>query len=210
MKACDSCVSNRVSIGRNHKNMPVWVRAIGLVFIYLPIMTLPFSFLSAYLSYYHLWMMGVQDVKKLKDFLPERESHRYDLKSQITMDPSFKLSGVQSKLFWLFNCTWYCPVTIGFFEWHSYLVKLCDSCISDRIAIGESRKNMPVWLRNVGLIFTYLPIMTLPFSFLSAYLTYYHLSMTGAQDVKKLKNFLPEREIDRFNSVWYCLSLIHI
>ena len=92
MKACDSCVSNRVAIGKNYKNMPVWVRAIGMIFIYLPIITLPFIFLSAYLSYYHLLMMGAQDVKKLKDFLPERETHRYDLKNQITMDGSFKLS----------------------------------------------------------------------------------------------------------------------
>ena len=78
MKACDSCVSNRVAIGKHYKNMPVWVRAIGMIFIYLPIITLPFIFLSAYLSYYHLLMMGAQDVKKLKDFLPERESHRYE------------------------------------------------------------------------------------------------------------------------------------
>jgi hypothetical protein len=38
MKACDSCVSNRVEIGKNYKKMPVWVRAIGMVFIYLPIL----------------------------------------------------------------------------------------------------------------------------------------------------------------------------
>ena len=68
MKACDSCVSNRVEIGKNYKTMPVWVRAIGMVFIYLPILTLPFIFLSAYLSYYHLLMMGAKDVKTLKDF----------------------------------------------------------------------------------------------------------------------------------------------
>ncbi len=127
MKACDSCVSNRVEIGKNYKTMPVWVRAIGMVFIYLPILTLPFIFLSAYLSYYHLLMMGAKDVKTLKDYLPARETHRYDMKTQITMDGSFKASTSQSKTFWMLNCTWYCPVSVGLFEWHSYLVKLVEN-----------------------------------------------------------------------------------
>ena len=90
MKACESC--SRVTIGKNYKAVPVWKRGISMVLIYLPIITLPFIFISAYLTYYHLIMMGAKDVKTLRDFLPARDSHRYNLKNQITMDGSFKAS----------------------------------------------------------------------------------------------------------------------
>lgn len=137
MKACESC-SDRVHIGCNHKKMPVLARALGLVLIYLPILTLPFVFLSAYMTYFSLKLCGAQDVKKLKDFLPDRASHRYDLKSQITMDGSFSLSLAQSKLYWIINCTWYCPVSVGLFEWHAYMVKVVENWWCP---FGHSRKN---------------------------------------------------------------------
>ena len=57
MKACDSC-NGRAEIGKNHRQVPVYQRAIGLVLVYLPILTLPFVFLSAYMTYYHLRMIG--------------------------------------------------------------------------------------------------------------------------------------------------------
>ena len=123
MKACDSC-SGRAEIGKNHTKVPVLQRTIGLLFVYLPILTLPFVFLSAYLTYYHLKLIGGENIKTLSDFLPARSSHRYTLKNQITMDGSFKLSLAQSKLYWILNCTWYCPVSVALFEWHAYLVKL--------------------------------------------------------------------------------------
>lgn len=98
VKACESC-TDRVNIGCNHKRMPVLSRAVGLLFIYLPILTLPFVITSAYLTYFSLKLVGAQNVKTWGDFLPARSSHRYDLKSQITMDGSFKLSMSQSNCF---------------------------------------------------------------------------------------------------------------
>ena len=124
-KACEDC--SRVHIGKHYKSVPVWKRAIGMIMIYLPILTLPFIFLSAYWSYTHLLWMGAKDVKTLRDYLPAKESHRYDLKNQIKMDGSFALSTSQSKLFWILNCSWYCPVSVALFEWHSYLVKLVEN-----------------------------------------------------------------------------------
>jgi hypothetical protein len=126
MKACESC-SVRAEIGKHHKQVPVWRRAIGLVFVYLPILTLPFVFISAYLSYYHLRLIGGKNIKTLSDFLPDRASHRYNLKNQITMDASYKLSLSQSKLYWILNCTWYCPVSVALFEWHAYMVKIIEN-----------------------------------------------------------------------------------
>ena len=126
MEACDSC-SERVAIGNGYKNASVPRKAIGMVLVYLPILTLPFVFLSAYLTYFHLKMMGAKDLKTLRHYLPSRDSHRYNLKNQITMVPSFKASTSQYKLFWVLNCTWYCPVSVALFEWHTYLVKLVEN-----------------------------------------------------------------------------------
>jgi hypothetical protein len=126
MKACESC-SQRVQIGANHKNINIPQRAIGLIFVYLPILTLPFVITSAYLTYFHLRMVGGKNVKTWGDFMPDRASHRYDMKSQITMDGSFKLSMAQSKLYWILNCTWYCPLSVALFEWHAYLVKVVEN-----------------------------------------------------------------------------------
>ena len=126
MKACESC-GDRVNIGCHHQQMPVWSRAVGLLFVYLPILTLPFVITSAYLTYYSLKFVGAKNVKTWGDFLPARASHRYELKSQITMDGSFKLSMSQSKLFWILNCTWYCPYSVGLFAWHTYLVKVVEN-----------------------------------------------------------------------------------
>lgn len=137
IKACESC-ADRVNIGCHHKQKSVLSRAIGLVFIYLPILTLPFVFISAYLTYFSLKLVGAENVKKYSDFLPDRASHRYTLKNQIVMDGSFKYSMAQSKLFWILNCTWYCPFSVGLFEWHAYMVKVVENWWCP---FGHSRKN---------------------------------------------------------------------
>jgi hypothetical protein len=46
MKACESCSASRVDIGKNHQKQPVIIRAIGMVFVYLPIITFPFVVLT--------------------------------------------------------------------------------------------------------------------------------------------------------------------
>ena len=107
--------------------MSVPRRAIGLFFVYAPIITLPFVFASAYMTYFHLWLVGAKNVKKFTDYLPARESHRYTMKNQITMKPSFGISLSQYRLYWILNCTWYCPVSVAVFEWHAYMVKLVEN-----------------------------------------------------------------------------------
>jgi hypothetical protein len=127
MKACEQCAADRVQIGRNYKKKSVLSRAIGLIFIYLPIFTLPFIILSAYLTYYSLILCGAENVKKWGDYIPDKKTHRYSMKNQIIMDGSFKLSFAQSKLYWILNCTVYCPYSVALFEWHAYLVKVVEN-----------------------------------------------------------------------------------
>ena len=126
MKSCESCQADRVHIGKHYKEVPFIRRRLGMALVYLPIITLPFLFISAYLSYYHLKMMGAENLKTLSDYIPDRATHRYTLKSQILMEGSFwEVS--RSKIFWMLNCTWYCPVSVGLCEWHTYLVKLIEN-----------------------------------------------------------------------------------
>jgi hypothetical protein len=127
MKPCNECSADRVQIGSTYNQTSVLSRAIGLVLIYLPIFTLPFVIASAYLSYYSLIFCGAKNVKKWKDYLPDKASHRYTLKEQITMEGSFKMSLSQSKLYWILNCTVYCPYSVALFEWHAYLVKVVEN-----------------------------------------------------------------------------------
>jgi len=132
MKPCDDCYAQnseiaRVCIGKYHPDLPFWQRFIGIVLIYLPLLTLPFVFLSAYLSYWHLKMVGAKNVRTFSSFLPDKNSFRYTMKNQIVMEPSYPLSPTQFKAFWILNCTWYCPVSVALFEWHAYLVKIVEN-----------------------------------------------------------------------------------
>jgi hypothetical protein len=132
MKACENCSplgagADRVCIGKNHKKVSFFQQIYGVILIYVPIITMPFVFFSAYTTYLHLRLMGAKNLKTLSDYLPERKTHRYTLKSQIVMRPGYSISPTQSKFFWIFNCTWYCPVSVALFEWHAYLVKLVEN-----------------------------------------------------------------------------------
>ncbi|KAF3981798.1 MAG: hypothetical protein HFP81_06105 [Methylococcales symbiont of Hymedesmia sp. n. MRB-2018] len=127
MKACEQCAADRIEIGTNHKQMSILSRTIGLILVYLPIFTLPFVIASAYSTYYSMIFCGAKNLKKWGDFIPDRDSHRYSLKNQIKMDGSFKLSFAQSKLYWIANCTLYCPYSVALMEWHAYLVKAVEN-----------------------------------------------------------------------------------
>ena len=118
----------RVVIGGSIRQTPIPQQIIGVPLVYLPILLLPFVRLSAALTYWHLRALGAKNVKTLKDFLPDKASHRYDMKSQILVEPTLKLDiWSRSRLFWIFNCTFYCPYAVGLFAWHAYLVKLVEN-----------------------------------------------------------------------------------
>ncbi|MGR8934072.1 MAG: hypothetical protein ACU837_06725 [Gammaproteobacteria bacterium] len=132
MKSCENCGPldpdiERVCIGKHHRKISPYQQFFGVCLIYLPILTLPFVLLSGFISYIHLRLMGAENIKPLTSFFPDRKSFRYTMKNQITMQPGYGLSPTQTKLFWILNCTWYCPVSVGIFEWHAYLVKLVEN-----------------------------------------------------------------------------------
>jgi len=118
----------RVVIGGRIRQTPIPRQIVAVPMVYLPLLFLPFVRISAALTYWHLRALGADNLKTLRDFLPEKASHRYDLKGQILAKKTLKVdfwSG--SRSFWIFNCTFYCPYAVGLFAWHTYLVKVVEN-----------------------------------------------------------------------------------
>ena len=123
MKTCESC--RRVQIGEPFQKVSTPRAFLGTFFIYLPILFVPILIMTALLVYIHLRMMGASDIKPLTNFLPTWKSHRYRYKSQIVYSAGSKAAFWQrTRVFWFFNCTLYCPFSVGLLEWTAYLVKL--------------------------------------------------------------------------------------
>ena len=126
MKTCEQCgaartLQARVNIGDTYREKPLLYKLACVLLIYLPLLALPLVAFSAWVTYQRLRLLGATNLRPYRAFLPDRKSHRYTLKNQITMEPGFWLSPIRSKLFWIANCTWYCPYSVALFEWHAYL-----------------------------------------------------------------------------------------
>lgn len=120
----------RVKISRQWKAMPVARQAAGVLLIYIPIIFLPFVLASAFITYAHLRVIGAKDVKRLRDFMPDRKTCRYHYHNQIlpAVGKKYWFNGaVRTKLFWVLNCTAYCPFSVALLSWHAYLVKLVEN-----------------------------------------------------------------------------------
>lgn len=118
----------RVSIGENYLKVPFYRILFGVPVVYLPIVLFPFVMLSGWLTYLHLRMIGAKNVFTYRDFLPEKNSYRYNFKTQIIMDKRYFFTfWSRSVIFWMFNCTRYCPYSVALFNWHTYLVKVVEN-----------------------------------------------------------------------------------
>ena len=149
MKACEDC--RRVRIGEPFQKVSAPRTFAGILLIYLPILFMPFIIMAALLSYIHLRMMGARDIKPLSDFLPDWKSHRYRYKSQIVYNGGSKVIFWQrTRVFWFFNCTLYCPLSVGVLEWAAYLVKLvenwwCPFAHGTKHAYGDAAIDYSYW-----------------------------------------------------------------
>ena len=120
--------STRLVIGEPYRAVPRVRVFFGLFFVCAPVVFLPLFVISALLVYTHLRLMGAQNLKTLRDFLPEWKSHRYSYKTQITVqDGPWLAFWGRARAFWIINCTLYCPVSVAVLEWHSYLIKAVEN-----------------------------------------------------------------------------------
>jgi hypothetical protein len=125
-KACAHC--DRITIGGNYDRVSPWRVLVGLPFVYLPVLVMPFILLGGALVYIHLRMMGASDLKTLRDFLPDWDSHRYHYKTQIVKQDIHPWARwARARFFWVFNCTLYCPFSVASLEWVTYLTKAVEN-----------------------------------------------------------------------------------
>lgn len=120
--------SHVVEIGCNYRQRSKLRILVAIPLIYLPILTLvPFAAVSSLLVYWHLRLLGGKNIKTYFDFVPAWVTHRYTHANQITMRGVVGAVWVHSKIFWLFNCKLYCPLSVALFSWLAYLVKLVEN-----------------------------------------------------------------------------------
>lgn len=128
MDAANLEISDRVQIGCHFQKHSVLKRAVAMPLIYLPLLTLvPFAAVSSLLVYWHLRLLGGRNIKTYGDFVPEWVSHRYTHQNQITMKSNIGAVWMSTRVFWLFNCKLYCPLSVALFSWLAYLVKLVEN-----------------------------------------------------------------------------------
>lgn len=128
-KTCETCRSDRISIGKQFYTLPAWRRYLGAVLIYLPLFfSLPFVLVGAGILYAHLRTLGAQNIKSYWEFIPDGATHRYSkLSDQITFKMDVTAPWASMKTFWAFNCNYYCPLSVGLYEWSVYLVKTVEN-----------------------------------------------------------------------------------
>jgi len=75
-------------------------------------------------------------------------------------------------------------------------VKACESC--ERVSIGADFDEISDTRAFIGLFFVYSPIIFLPFILLAGWLTFVHLRIMGATNLKPLSAFLPDWKTHRY------------
>ena len=118
---------DRVRIGCNYAKQPFWKVILGVPLIYLPILTtVPFVVVGTLLVKTHLKYVGAMEIKSYWEFVPDWISHRYKNSDQPTINISpFNLA--HYKLFWVFNCKLYCPLSVALFRYAVYLVEIVEN-----------------------------------------------------------------------------------
>jgi len=123
----------RLQIGCNFHKVPQWKLFAAVPLTYIPILVgvLP-MIVSALLVRTHLTMVGGHELKSFwNDFVPSWVSHRYTRDTQIVSDKLLDKYGTlaylsKSKLFWIFNCKLYCPLSVALIAYLLYLVKVVE------------------------------------------------------------------------------------
>jgi hypothetical protein len=117
----------RVHIGCNYEKQPFWKIMLGVPLIYLPILTtVPFVIMGVILVKTHLKYVGGMNIKPYGDFVPTWISHRYANDKQPTITIS-RFNLAHYRIFWIFNCKHYCPLSVALFRYAVYLVMIVEN-----------------------------------------------------------------------------------
>lgn len=120
---------DRVAIGRNYEQQPVWKRYVGVPLIYFPLVTtVPFVLLGVLLIRTHLRYVGGMNIRTYWSFVPAWISHRYRYDNQITYHSETTRYQFRAyRWYWIFNCKLYCPLSVALFRYCAYLVMIVEN-----------------------------------------------------------------------------------
>ena len=125
--------TGRVQIGCNFQQHPRWKFLAGVPLIYGPLLVGILPLIAcALLVRTHLTLVGGHRLKSYwNDFVPSWVSHRYTRGNQILPERAFErywfLAWIgKSRLFWIFNCKLYCPLSVALIAYLLYLVKIVE------------------------------------------------------------------------------------
>lgn len=122
-------IMERVTIAKRFVQQPYWKILVGVPLIYLPLVTtLPFAVVTLLLVRTHLAFMGAEGLKGYWDFVPKWITHRYCNSEQLSYETGamwYNLRG--RRLYWVFNCKLYCPLSVAVFRYLSYLVMVVEN-----------------------------------------------------------------------------------
>jgi hypothetical protein len=123
----------RVQIGCNYSTHPRWKFLAGVPLIYIPILVgvIPMMICAALVRTHLKWVGGHNLKSYWGDFVPKWVSHRYTRQTQIIPVRAGERFGwfmlfAKSKIFWIFNCKLYCPLSIALLSYVLYLVKIVE------------------------------------------------------------------------------------
>ncbi len=118
----------RVTIGANFAQQPLWKKAAGIPLIYFPLFTtLPFVFIGVLLVRTHLKYVGGMNIRPYRDFVPAWISHRYRYDNQIIYTTGSTWYNLRAhRFYWIFNCKLYCPLS-ALFRYAAYLVMIVEN-----------------------------------------------------------------------------------
>lgn len=119
----------RVKIAKTFVRQPDWKIAIGVPLIYVPLLTtVPFVVIAVLLVRTHLKYVGAMNIRSFWSFVPSWVSHRYRYDNQITYSTGTRWYHPRGyRIYWIFNCKLYCPLSVALFSYLSYLVKIVEN-----------------------------------------------------------------------------------
>ena len=119
----------RVTIGSNYLKQSTWRLFFGVPLIYVPLITtIPFIVIGVFLVKTHLKWIGGTNIRSYWDFVPAWASHRYQYDTQITYSTGAAWYNLRAtKLYWIFNCKLYCPLSVALFRYAAYLVMVVEN-----------------------------------------------------------------------------------
>lgn len=126
-KACEICPSQRIRIGETYHLVGPIRRFFGVLFIHLPVVFFPVILLIMFMTVLSLKLLGAKNLKRYRDFVPANSSHRYSFSKQVVMEQNGLHAHLGWKIFWQFNCSYYCPYSVALFEYMAYLVKAVEN-----------------------------------------------------------------------------------